>query len=114
MSVIRQGLANQSVGGKLATMAAIALLGLVLMGGLGLQSIDTATHRAEELQQLDKLTALEMSAAMAHDAMRGDVQRASLGAGGSDAAAARNDLTDHAAILHDGVQAFRAADMPGD
>ena len=95
-------------------MAVIALFGLVLMGVLGLNSLDTATQRAEELQKLDKLTAQELNADMAHDAIRADVQRAILGATGPDASAARDDLTDHATILHDGVQTFRAADMPDD
>jgi methyl-accepting chemotaxis protein len=110
MGTIRTWAANRSVRTKLGALVGIALVALVIVGGVGIQSLGNAVARTAELDRDGQLSRTEMTADMAHDAVRGDVQRAILSTG-ADAAEIRTDFADHAAILRDGVATFTAAGM---
>src|SRR5262245_50325694 len=111
---IRQWARDRSIRTKLGLITLIGLLAVALVGLAGLRALDGAGARAHELERLSGLIRVSLEADMAHDAVRGDVQRALLGAGGPDAAAARIDLAEHRNTLTGGVATFGSADMPTD
>jgi methyl-accepting chemotaxis protein len=114
MVAIRQWARDRSIRAKLALIGLIGLLAVVLVGLAGLQALASASSRARDLERLSGLIRVTLESDMAHDAVRGDVQRALLDPGGPDAAAAREDLAEHRAVLTDGVETFRSADMAAD
>jgi len=111
---IRQWARDRSIRTKLGLITLIGLLAVALVGLAGLRELDGAGARTHEMERLSGLIRVTLEADMAHDAVRGDVQRALLDAGGPDATAARTDLAEHRDILTDGVATFASADMPTD
>jgi methyl-accepting chemotaxis protein len=114
MSGARMWLASRPVGVKLASLAGIALVAIVVVDGVSMRAFNTAADRAHELEALGGLTRIAIEADMAHDAARGDVLRAMLAGSGPDGRAARTDLVDHMAILRTGVARFGQPDLPAD
>jgi methyl-accepting chemotaxis protein len=103
--------ADRSVAVKLTALIVVALLAMIIVGGLGIDSLRMLAGQADDQQNLTALTRVTLEADMAHDAVRGDVQRVLLATAPGEAAQARADLTDHGAILRDGVQRFTRADV---
>ncbi|HKT02361.1 MAG TPA: methyl-accepting chemotaxis protein [Rugosimonospora sp.] len=114
MRAVGGWLRDRSVRTKLAALVGVGLVALVAVGAAGLQALDNASGKARELERMGRLTRTELEADMAHDAIRGDVQRALLSTDPGEAAGIRSDLSDHSKILHDGVQTFRATAMFAD
>jgi methyl-accepting chemotaxis protein len=109
---IRQWARDRSIRTKLALIGLIGLLAVLLVSLVGVQALGSATQRARELEMLSGLIRVTLEADMAHDAVRGDIQRALLDAGGPDAAAAQTDFAEHRAVLAEGVEVFRTTEMP--
>src|SRR5687767_2464083 len=109
---IRQWARDRSIRTKLALIGLIGLLAVLLVSLVGVQALGSATQRARELEMLSGLIRVTLEADMAHDAVRGDIQRALLDAGGPDAAAAQTDFAEHRTVLAEGVEVFRTTEMP--
>jgi methyl-accepting chemotaxis protein len=114
MSTIASWLRNRPIGAKIGGIAAIALVTLVVVGGIGVRELRAAADRVDELQRLNGLTRLALEADMAHDAIRGDVQRAMLATGSAEASAAKAELEEHSGTLTDALARFAAPEMPAD
>ncbi|BFU43604.1 methyl-accepting chemotaxis protein [Krasilnikovia sp. MM14-A1004] len=111
MSTLARWVADRSVRTKLAALVAVGLVALVGVALAGLTSLEKAGDKARELNRVARLSRVSLESDMAHDAVRGDVQRALLSTGGDEADEIRADLQEHSAILRDGVRSFTAADM---
>ncbi|GAB1693216.1 methyl-accepting chemotaxis protein [Krasilnikovia sp. M28-CT-15] len=96
---------------KLAALVAVGLIALAGVAVTGLAALEKAGDKARELNRVARLSRVSLESDMAHDAVRGDVQRALLGAGGAEADEIRSDLTEHSGILRDGVRGFTAPAM---
>jgi methyl-accepting chemotaxis protein len=114
VQVLRGLVANRSVRTKLAMIAVVGLAAVLLVDLVGIRALGAAAQKARQLDEINGLTRVALEADMAHDAIRGDVQRVLLAAGGPDAAAAREDLANHVPILRDGVQTFRGPGVTED
>jgi methyl-accepting chemotaxis protein len=114
MSGARTWLASRPVVVKLAFLAGIALVAIVVVDGVSMRAFGTSADRAHELEALGGLTRITLEADMAHDAVRGDVLRAMLAGSGPDGRAAQTDLVEHMAILRTGVARFGQPDLAAD
>ncbi|WP_412740465.1 methyl-accepting chemotaxis protein [Krasilnikovia sp. MM14-A1259] len=103
--------ADRSVRTKLAALAGIGLLGMVIIAAAGVTALGRAAVKGQELDRMGRLSRVQMAADMAHDAIRGDVQRALLATGSAEAGEIRADLDEHSAILRDGVRELAAPGM---
>ena len=99
MSVIGRWVGNRPVAVKIGSVVAIALVTVVLVGGLGVRGPGHAVDRTAELQRLTGPTREALEADMAHDAIRADVQRAPLAGSSGEIAEARADLGSQAGTL---------------
>jgi methyl-accepting chemotaxis protein len=112
LHAVRTWLVNRSVGVKLAAIAAIALLSILSVGVAGLTALAGARAGAADLNRVPDWTRAAMEADMAHDAVRGDVQRAMLSAELADVNGARLDLDNHAAQMRDALDRLSRAAVP--
>ncbi|GAB1641889.1 methyl-accepting chemotaxis protein [Krasilnikovia sp. MM14-A1259] len=96
---------------KLAALVAVGLIALVGVAATGLIALEKAGDKARELNRVARMSRVSLESDMAHDAVRGDVQRALLSTDSGDDDEIRGNLTEHSAILRDGVRGFAAPSM---
>ena len=107
-------MADRTVRSKLFTLAAIAVVAVMLVSWVGFGSLSRNVRAADRLQGLTKLTRVSLETDMAHDAIRGDVLSAHLASGEADLEQVRTDLAAHAEVMRSGMKAFGADGVPAE
>jgi methyl-accepting chemotaxis protein len=103
--------ADRPVAVKLASLIGTGLLATAIVGGVGIRSVQSTADETGQLQILSGLTRITLEADMAHDAVRGDLQAVLLAETQAEAEEARSEVTEHGAILRDGVERFTRSDV---
>ncbi|MDQ0366517.1 methyl-accepting chemotaxis protein [Catenuloplanes indicus] len=94
------------MGTKIGSIVAFALVALLVTGGMAMSALDGVAERARELEQASVSTRQALEADMAHDAIRGDVQRALLAGTEAERQEAATDLAEHIEIITQAVSDF--------
>jgi methyl-accepting chemotaxis protein len=100
------GIRDRSVGVKIGSIVAFALLSLVVTAGMAMSALSDVAARAGDLDRAAVSTRHALEADMAHDAIRGDVQRALLAATDAERQEAAADLTEHIQIITEKIKDF--------
>ncbi|GAB7040003.1 MULTISPECIES: methyl-accepting chemotaxis protein [Catenuloplanes] len=100
------GIKDRSVGIKIGSIVAFALVSLVVTAGMAMTALDSVAERARELEQASVSTRQALEADMAHDAIRGDVQRALLAGTAAERQEAAADLAEHSEVITRNVSDF--------
>ncbi|MDP9799752.1 methyl-accepting chemotaxis protein [Catenuloplanes nepalensis] len=94
------------MGTKIGSIVAFALVSLLVTAGMAMSALDGVTSRVAELERASVATRQALEADMAHDAIRGDVQRALLATTAAERQEAAADLSDHVEIITQDVSDF--------
>jgi methyl-accepting chemotaxis protein len=113
MRVLEAWLRNRRIRTKLALICAIALAGIAIGAGVGIEALGENDGDVDDLTAAAMLTRTALEADMAHDAVRGDVLRAMLAGDAAEVTAVRDDLTDHSGTMRDSLDALAAEGVPG-
>ncbi|MFI5840183.1 methyl-accepting chemotaxis protein [Catenuloplanes sp. NPDC051500] len=100
------GIRDRSVGVKIGSIVAFALLALVVTAGMAMAALADVAARAGDLERASVSTRHALEADMAHDAIRGDVQRALLAATDAERQEAAADLAEHTQIITEKIKDF--------
>ncbi|WP_033344418.1 methyl-accepting chemotaxis protein [Catenuloplanes japonicus] len=100
------GIRDRSVGVKIGSIVVFALLSLVVTAGMAMTALGDVTARAGELERASVSTRQALEADMAHDAIRGDVQRALLATTADERQEAASDLSAHIEIITQKIKDF--------
>lgn len=105
-------LGRRRVRTKLAMIVGIALAGLTVSTGVGINGMANAENSAHDLQTSAALTRTALEADMAHDAIRSDVLRGLLPTTQAERDEARADLDEHTATMREKLATFRNPTVP--
>jgi methyl-accepting chemotaxis protein len=105
---------DRPLGVKLAALVAAGAASLGVFAVISVQALQGTGETAQELVSTGEATGLALEADMMHDAVRGDVLAALLGAGTPEYQSAVRDLADHTANFRDLLDQVAASDLGSD
>jgi methyl-accepting chemotaxis protein len=107
---------NRPIAQKLGAIVVVSVITVGVLLGVGIEGLSSAGAEAKALDKLNAWTKRALEADMAHDAIRGDVLRATLGGAHTsteDRTEIAADLGDHTKTLSGAVAMFEGTGMPG-